>query len=207
MSPRAYACLAGIVLLVLVLLSAGCGPGRIRPSLPPPASAAIIDGQKAKDRVVVEEAGKIAQGWPEAKPHADAQLAAVASAPAADVERLNSQWAAVVADRDKQIAQLTKERDDARNATDKAIRIGGYALAGIFVALGVASFFLAAQVPWLGPKISMALIAAGSSIFAMVQAYEWTKAHPWITGITLLFLVVAGALAYANNYHSKNPDK
>lgn len=192
---------------VFAFCGGGCARGKQRPSLPPPASAAIIEGQKGKDRVVVEEAGKIAQEWPEAKPHTDAQIAAVAAAPAADVERLNAQWETVLANRDAIIAKITKERDEARNATDRAIRIGGYALAGILVALGVASFFLAAQVPWLGPKISMSLIAAGLSVFAMVQAYEWTKAHPWITGITLLFLVAAGALAYANHYHSKDTAK
>lgn len=208
MNALTYPAIAAAVwVCVFALLSPGCARGKQRPSLPPPASAAIIEGQKGKDRVVVEEAGKIAQEWPEAKPHTDAQIAAVAAAPAADVERLNAQWEAVLANRDAIIAKITKERDEARNATDKAIRIGGYALAGILVALGVASFFLAAQVPWLGPKISMALIAAGLSVFAMVQAYEWTKAHPWITGITLLFLVAAGALAYANHHHSKDSEK
>jgi hypothetical protein len=39
----------------------------------------------------------------------------------------------------------------------------------------------------------------------MLQAYQWTKAHPWITGITLLFLVAAGALAFANHAHDKKP--
>jgi len=60
-----------------------------------------------------------------------------------------------------------------------------------------------AQLPFLGPKIGFALIAAGGSVFAMLQAYQWTKAHPWITGVTLLFLTIAGALALANNHHSK----
>lgn len=191
-------------LVVFALGSWGCSRTKSRPSLPPPASTAIIDGQKGKDRVIVEEAAKIDAIAPEAKPHTDAQRAAVASAPAVDVERLNAQWEAVLKDRDALVAHLTKERDEARNATDKAVRIGGYALAGILVALGVASFFLAAQVPFLGPKISAAMIAAGLSVFAMLQAYEWTKAHPWITGITLLFLVAAGALAYANHFHDRN---
>lgn len=204
MNSRTYPALAiAVWVVVFALCSPGCTRGKQRASLPPPASAAIIEGQKGKDRVVVEEAAKIDAIAPEARPHTDAQRAAVAAAPAVDVEKLNAAWVAVVADRDKTIAKITHELADARNATDKAIRIGGYALAGILVALGVASFFLAAQVPFLGPKISMALIAAGLSVFAMLQAYEWTRAHPWITGITLLFLVAAGALAYANHYHAK----
>ncbi len=207
MNARTYPALAiAVWIAAFAFGGVGCG-GKVPASLPPPASAAIIEGQKGKDRVVVEEAGKIAQEWPDAKPHTDAQIAAVAAAPAADVERLNAQWAAVVADRDKVIAKLTQDLADARNATDKVIRIGGYALAGILVALGVASFFLAAQVPWLGPRISIALVAAGVSIFAMVQAYEWTKAHPWITGITLLFLVAAGIYAHGNHLHDKSPAK
>jgi len=204
-----------IVLSTLILASSGCTRLKERvASIPPPASAAIIDGQRGKDKVVVEEAGKIAQEWPDAKPHTDAQLAAVASAPAEDVARLNAQWVAVVANRDgivadqsKTIARLENDLEKAKNATDKVIRIGGYALAGILVALGMASFFLAAQVPWLGPRISVALVAAGVSVFAMLQAYEWTKAHPWITGLVLLFLVAAGALAYANHIHSKDAEK
>ena len=61
------------------------------------------------------------------------------------------------------------------------------------------------QLAFLGPKIGYALIAAGGSVFTMLQAYQWTKAHPWITGITLLFLVAAGALAVANHAHDKKP--
>jgi hypothetical protein len=38
----------------------------------------------------------------------------------------------------------------------------------------------------------------------MVQAYEWTKAHPWITGLALLGIIIAAALAYANNFHATN---
>lgn len=202
---RAVFALGAVVAIAAALLLSGCS-ARVRvASVPPPASGAIVSGQKGKDAVILSEAAQIDAIAPDAKPHTDAQRAAVAAAPAVDVEKLDADWKKVVANREEIIAKLTKERDDARNATDKAIRIGAYSISAILVALGVASFFLAAQVPFLGPKISMALIAAGLSVFSMIQAYEWTKAHPWITGIALLFLAVAGALAYANNHHAKNP--
>ncbi len=142
------------------------------------------------------EADAIDKMAPGAKVHTNAQRAAVAAAPASDVTQLVSGYEAT-------IDTLTEERDDARNQTDRTIIIGGYSLAALLVAAGVASLFLMAQLPFLGPKISYALMGAGASVFAMLQAYQWTKAHPWITGITLLFITVAGALAVANHHHSK----
>jgi len=195
---------AAYVLALLCL--AGCSRSPVAP-LRVPASAEIIGGQKGKDATVLAEADKIDAITPDAKPHTDAQRAAVAAAPAADVEKLDAQWKAVVAQLTKERDEARRERDEARNATDKAIIIGGYALAAILLALGVASFFLAAQVPLLGPRISIALIAAAASVFGMLQAYQWTKAHPWITGITGLLLLVSGVLAYSNHLHHKESPK
>jgi hypothetical protein len=112
-----------------------------------------------------------------------------------------------IADLGKTITRLTKERDEARNQTDRTIILGGYAAAALLVASGVATFFLMAQLAFLGPKIGYALIAAGGSVFAMLQAYQWTKAHPWITGVALLFLVAALALAFANHHHAKRDNE
>lgn len=204
-----------IALLVVFGLS-GCKTETANPrsSRPPVNAAPVISGQMGKDSTILDEASKIDAIAPEAKEHTDAQRAAVAANPAQDVAKLVAEFEArekaIQKDNDERskadaatIAKLTKERDEARNETDRAILIGGYALAALLVSAGVATFFLMAQLAFLGPKIGYALIGAGSSVFVMLQAYQWTKAHPWITGITLIFLVVAGALAFANHTHDK----
>ena len=133
-----------------------------------------------------------------------AQREEVAKAPAAQFNVIIDAMQKNASDDAKTIATLRKELASARDSVDRVIRIGGYALAGILGALAAASLFLAAQVPWLGPRISAALGAASVSIFAMVWAYEWTKQHPWITAITGACILVAAALAYANHLHDKS---
>lgn len=190
------------VLLLTLFTLAGCNHPSKRP-VPLPSVAAVLAPQERKDAVVLREADSIDAIAPEAKPHTDAQRAAVAAAPAKDLAPVLAQFTAAAAADAKTIARLTKERDDARSMVDRVIRIGGYALAGILGAAAAASLFLAAQVPWLGPRISAALGAASLSIFAMVWAYEWTKQHPWVTAITGACVLVAAALAYANHIHDR----
>lgn len=186
-----------------VALLAGC---RTAPAVarPPVASAPVVASQEGKDTAILSEAAQIDAIAPAAKPHTDAQRAAVAAAPAAQVVELVKAFEKQKAQDEADKATLRKERDEARNQTDRTIIIGGYALAALLVAAGVATFFLMAQLAFLGPKIGYALIASGASVFAMLQAYQWTKAHPWITGIALLFLVAAAALAVANHAHAKD---
>jgi len=190
--------------LVALIGFGGCATARHSlPAPVAPASAAIVDGQEGKDRVVIAEAAKIEALAPAAKPHTDAQRAAVAAAPAADVSRLVAEFKDGIEKRDAAIAKLTADLAEAKNATDRTIRLGGYALAALLAAAAAASLFLAAQVPFLGPRISAALGAASVSVFVLLQAYEWTKAHPWATGITGLCLLIACVLAYANHLHHK----
>jgi hypothetical protein len=191
------------VAILCLLALTGCSTARAPALRPAVVSAPIVASQEGKDRTVLSEAAQIDNLAPAAKPHTDAQRAAVAAAPAADVSRLIKALEAEAAQLLKEIATLTKERDEARNETDRTIIIGGYALAALVVAGGVATFFLMAQLAFLGPRIGYALIGAGSSVFVMLQAYQWTKAHPWVTGATLLFLVAAGAFAAANQVHAK----
>jgi hypothetical protein len=193
---------AGALLVGLFLL-AGCNHTTRPAYASPVASAPVIASQEGKDTAILNEADKIDAIAPAAKLHTDGQRAAVAAAPASDVTRLVKALETEVAQLLKEIATLTKERDEARNQTDRTIIIGGYALAALLVAGGVATFFLMAQLAFLGPRIGYALIGAGGSVFVMLQAYQWTKAHPWVTGVTLLFLVAAGAFAAANQVHAK----
>jgi hypothetical protein len=192
--------------LVALLCLVGC---RTAPAVarPPVASAPVVLSQEGKDTTVLAEAAKIDAIAPDARQHTDAQRAAVAAAPAADVAKLAKAFESQIADLGKTITRLTKERDEARNQTDRTIILGGYALAALLVSAGVAAFFLMAQLAFLGPKIGYALIASGASVFCMLQAYQWTKAHPWITGVALLFLVAALALAFANHHHAKRDNE
>ncbi len=189
------------ITLAVLLALAGCHNAPVnRPAV---ASAPVVASQEGKDRTVLEEAAQIDAVAPEAKQHTDAQRAAVAAAPAAEVAKLAKDYEARHAQDEKEKAQLRKERDEARNQTDRTIIVGGYALVALLAASGAATFFLMAQIPFLGPKIGFALLAASGSVFVMLQAYQWTKAHPWITGVALLFIAVAAALAVANQHHHK----
>jgi hypothetical protein len=190
--------------IAVVALLAGCA-SKPAPTRPPVNAAPVVASQTGKDAVIISEAAKIDAIAPAAKPHTDAQRAAVSAAPAADVARIVAEFEAAAKADAEEIIRLRAELASARDSVDRVIRIGGYALAAILGALAAASLFLAAQVPWLGPRISASLAAASISIFAMVWAYEWTKAHPWITAISGACILIAAALAYANHLHSKAP--
>jgi hypothetical protein len=206
-------CVVRFLVFVLVvgvmLVIAGCKSATVPTKRPPVNSAPVIAGQLGKDATIIEEAAKIDAIAPEAKPHTDAQRAAIAANPAQDVAKLVAEFEKRENEAAKEtaaiIAGLRAEIEAANSLVDRVIRIGGYALAAILGAAAAASLFLAAQVPWLGPRISAALGAASVSIFAMVWAYEWTKQHPWITAITGACILVAAALAYANHLHDRSP--
>ena len=201
------AILAGLLLLAFALTGCKTPTG----NRPPIDAKPTITAHEGKDRTILSEAAQIDAIAPQAKPHTDAQRAAIAAAPAADVAALVARYEAQAkadavskAQLQRDNARLVKDLASAHEKTDRVIRLGGYALAALLTAAGVASFFLAAQLPMLGPRIGIALVAAGASVFAMVQAYEWTKAHPWVTGITLALLLVAAVLAYANQLHARS---
>lgn len=194
--------------VVSLVFSACDTPNRSVTPVPIPKAAPIVSGQKEKDKAVLAEADKIDAQFPEAKPHTDNQRAAVAAAPAVDVEKLVADYEAALKSRDGLIAALKEENAtlakklaDALEKGDFYIRIGGYALSALLVAAGVASFWLQAQLAFLGPKVGLALISAGGSVFAMMQAYDFTKDNPWVVGLTLALVLVAGVLAYANHWH------
>jgi hypothetical protein len=194
------------VMALIAFSLSGCnGRKPMMAPVPLPVSGPVVAGQKAKDEVVLKEADKIDAVAPLAKPHTDAQRAAIAANPAVDVEKIVAEYEVALKSRDGVIAglkqenaSLAKQLKDALEKTDRYLRLGGYGLSALLVAAGVASFFLAAQVPFLGPRIGFALIAAGGSVFAMMQAYDFTKQHPWVVGVALLFIVVAGVYAHSN---------
>ena len=205
-----------LVCVVLVALLAGCKTAPAASNRPPIDAKPLLLAHEGKDRAIVDLTAKIdanVDAWfsqfpapyaAEIKAATAAQREEVAKAPAAQFNVIIDAMQKNASDDAKTIATLRKELASARDSVDRVIRIGGYALAGILGALAAASLFLAAQVPWLGPRISAALGAASVSIFAMVWAYEWTKQHPWITAITGACILVAAALAYANHLHDKS---
>lgn len=195
---------ATIGLLGVILIIVGGCAAPIHSARPPIDAKPLLAAHQGKDATILQEAAQIDAITPAAKPHTDAQRAAVAAAPAAEVAALVARFAADSQADAKEIASLRQQLASARDAVDRVIRIGGYALAAVLGACAAASLFLAAQVPWLGPRISAALGAASISIFTMVWAYEWTKQHPWITAISGACVLVAASLAYANHYFDKN---
>ncbi len=195
--------LMGTLLFLVILGCSGCIRGKSRPSLPPPASAAIIDGQAGKDRVVVAEAGKIAQEWPDAKPHTDAQIAAVAAAPAADVARLDAAWKAIV-------KQVTGERDEARKKLAEAdakfhrtvrlwLAFAGFTFGALTIAGGIMFAKFAVLFSWFGRDVLILTASLSSLAWFTSLAYGWAVAHlNWIMGGAAFLLVAVALLIYAN---------
>ena len=189
------------ILAACALMLAGCGSARTAP-VPRPQAKPVVASQAEKDRVIVQEAKAAVEVAPEVQPHAVAIQAAVAAAPAAQVDVLVKQYEATIDALEKDLAQARKQLADYASKLRTWVTVGGYGLAFLLVAAGVASFALGGTYAFLGPKLGIALAAAGASSFVLVTAYDWTQKHPWITGLVLLLILVAGALAYANHWHA-----
>ena len=115
---------------------------------------------------MVSEAAQIDALAPQAKPHTDAQRAAVAAAPASQVKTILKEKDAMIADGTKESAKLRQDlakAEDKFSATLRWILTGGGAL---IMALGVGSLFLMGQLaavfPGIGPRISISIAAIAS---------------------------------------------
>jgi len=169
---------------VAVALLAGC---RTAPAVarPPVASAPVVASQEGKDTAILNEAAQIDAIAPAAKPHTDAQRAAVAAAPAADVAKLAKGYEDHIVGLDKMVAKLEKQIADLKDAELKKqtawlrwVGLGALAIAGLlawarqleFAATaalaGLASLGLAQLIsqPWFMPAVS---IAAGLALAAV----------------------------------------
>jgi hypothetical protein len=215
MTRAALIALAALAALAL----GGCWHSKPGANTPRPAAptgqavSALVSGHEGKDRTVLAEADKIDAIAPEAKPHTDAQRAAVAAAPAAQIADITAAFQlaikALEADNARlarENARLTKQLAAALDYVDRVLRIGGYALVALLTIAAVLSIPASKYLPWLGPKISLSLGAAAFALFCLVQAYEWTKAHPWATLVVGALILIAAALAYANAHHA-TPDR
>ena len=201
-----------LISLGLLLAVVGCESSQSSsaPLRPPPISAPVVAGQEAKDKAITEQATAIRTEHPPAAPRADAILAAIAAAPAADVASLAAQFDAAIKDRDdrirslqSQLARVTKERDDLKNGVRRAVTIMLYGLSALLVAGGVVIALLGAKVAIFGPRAGMSVIAAGGSLFALASAFDWLQRNPWAVGISLAFLAVGAAFMFANHLWAK----
>jgi hypothetical protein len=179
----------------VLLLSVGCqhAPAAVTP---PVASAPIIASQEGKDAAVLSEAAKIDAVAPAAKPHTDAQRAAVAAAPAADVAKLAKEYDAKTKEQAEHIGKLTDMITDLKDAeqikqvaTLRWIGLGLLLVAGLlawaqqirFAAVaglvGIASLGLAQLIsqPWFMPAVG---IATGVAFIAL----GWAAWHDYQKG-------------------------
>jgi hypothetical protein len=168
--------------LVLVLLLAGCQTAKVRPAPPPPVPVkAITASHEAKDTTIVEEAAKIDAIAPEVKQHTDAQRAAVAAAPAAELKPAFAILESRIAEQDKTIEKQAKHitalQDAELRAQVRTMRWFGFGCILAAVALGYAR------------QIQFAVLAAGAGILSLAAAQLWAivASHP-------AFLPTVGAL-------------
>jgi hypothetical protein len=157
--------------IALVALLAGCA-SKPAPTRSPVNAAAIVASQAGKDAVIISEAAKIDAIAPAAKPHTDAQRAAVAAAPAADVARIVAEFEAAAKTAEKtlaaQAAQIAALQDAELRAQVRTMRWFGFGCILAAVALGYAR------------QIQFAIMAAGSGFLSLALAQLWSKvaSHP-----------------------------
>lgn len=173
-----------VALLALLALS-GCSTSRAPALRPAVVSAPVVAGQEGKDRTIIAEAAQIDAIAPEAKPHTDAQRAAVAAAPAADVSRLVNAYETQIKELNDRVAGLGKTIENLKDAELKKqtawlrwFGFGALAVAGLLAwarqfefsataaLVGVASLGLAQLIsqPWFMPAVS---ITAGLALLTV----------------------------------------
>jgi len=180
--------------LGVCLLFTGCNTARkLSPAV---ESAPILASQEGKDTTIVSEAAKIDAIAPAAKPHTDAQRAAVAAAPAADVAKLVNGYDAKIKELTDQIVGLNKMIENLKDAEQKKqvatlrwFGLGALAIAGLlawaqqvrFAAVGalvgIVSLGLAQLIsqPWFMPAVA---IASGVALLAL----GWAAWHAYEKG-------------------------
>lgn len=172
------------LLIVLSLLTVvGCStPRTVRPAV---ESGPVVTSQEGKDRTVLSEAAKIETLAPQTKLHTDAQRAAVAAAPAADVSRLVNVYEAQIKDLNDRVAGLSKTIENLKDGELKKqaawlrwFGLGAFAVAGLLVwarqfefsataaLAGLVSLGLAQLIsqPWFMPAVG---IGAGLALAAV----------------------------------------
>jgi hypothetical protein len=185
------------------------GPLSVVRSLAGPAKDA--DRAAALALVVEAQAGKLDQaetGWAKARADAGALVARVA-----DLE------ATVTRERAAAAVELSRQLQDARDqarreseARERVIKTWlFFGLGTLLILAAVASFFLRAYLPFLGPQVSLWLGIGGAALILtgiIVRSVErLIEDHPFIFWGGLLgaicAVVGAAALMLANHHHAK----
>ena len=183
-----------VILLAVLFALNGCNTARKQS--PAVESAPILASQEGKDVTIVSEAAKIDAIAPAAKPHTDAQRAAVAAAPAADVAKLVNGYETKVKELTDQIVGLNKMIENLKDAEQKKqvatlrwFGLGALAIAGLlawaqqvrFAAVGalvgLVSLGLAQLIsqPWFMPAVA---VASGIALLAL----GWAAWHAYQKG-------------------------
>jgi len=184
-----------VIAAFLLFAATGCQRGGVTPT-PPVNAAPVLKDQENKDRTVTKEADAIDKkvaGTPVAddvKASTDAQRAAVAAAPAADVARIVAAFEAKAKADAATIAKLTATITDLEN---QALREQARWLTWTGVAL-LAAFGLSLLVGQLAAAVkTWPLALLGVGCFGLAQLIS----HPWfLRGFILLLIAAVAYSAY-----------
>lgn len=176
---------------------AGCASSKVRVPAPHPVPVATITANHAaKDATVAEEADKIDAIAPAAKPHTDAQRAAIAAAPASELKPafaiLESRIAEQAGTIEKQAKHIAALQDAELRAQVRTMRWFGFGCILAAVALGYAR------------QIQFAVVAGGLGALSLGAAQLWASvaSHPLFQpvlggGIVLALAGLAWAAIHA----------
>jgi len=184
-----------VALVVAALALSGCATIRRAPAVASPVAVkAIAASHEAKDTAIIAEAAKIDAIAPAAREHTDAQRAAVASAPAADLKPafavLESRIQELTKANETQAKQIAALKDVELRTQAKSLRwfgLAAFALAAVlayirrveFAALaalaGLLSLGLAQLIsqPWFMPAVTIAVaLGVAGGAWAVIHAYR-----------------------------------
>lgn len=165
----------GAVIVAWVLLVTGCASFRARTPAPAPHPVpvgAITAGHEAKDATIEGEAAKIDAIAPAARPHTDAQRAALAAAPAAELKPafaiLESRISELTKANEKQAAHIAALQDAELRSQVRSMRIFGLGCLLAAIALGYAR------------QIQFSVVAGGLGALSLGAAQLWASvaSHP-----------------------------
>jgi hypothetical protein len=180
-----------LVWLILCVALTGCGTKPVhRPVQTAKETGKIVSDHKIKDAVIVKEADAIDAIAPEAKPHTDAQRAAVIAAPAEQIAGLARTIASLESTVTKQAERIAALQDAELRAQVNTMRWFGFGCILAAAALGYAR------------QIQFAVLAAGSGFLSLALAQLWASVashpafKPTIGGLVVLGLVGFGWAAF-----------
>lgn len=189
------------LVLALCLLLTACQTGKRQDPVRPPESAPVLAGQAEKDKVIVAAADTIdqkAKGTTveaDIKASTDAQRAAVKTYPAADVERITSEYQATIDSMNKDIAAKAKQISDLQDA-EKKKQVFWLRLAGIVAVIATAALVYFGLRAFAGLAGTIALVCLG-----MAQLIS----QPWFdTVFNWTLAVVAAAFVGVGLYEFRS---